>query len=55
MRRGVVSGSVLGREGGRTIGGGVPPSPTQIAVATSVKRASKWVSYAAPSSPVSDS
>ena len=74
-----------------TIGGGVPPSPTQIAVATcsragggcgsagwarvagrrlgvgrargrarglmrtSVKRASKWVSYAAPSSPVSDS
>ena len=40
---GVVSGSVHGREGGRD------------GIRTSVKSASKWVSYAAPSSPVSDS
>ena len=40
---------------GSTIGGGWPPTPTEMAVATSVKSVSKCESYAAPMSPVSDS
>ena len=37
---------------GMTMGGGEPPTPMQMAVATSRKSASKWLSYAAASSPV---
>jgi hypothetical protein len=40
---------------GSTIGGGCPPMPTLIAVATSVKSVSKCASYADEMSPVSDS